>query len=357
VLHYSELTLIEADPPANAELLEVVSGIYWLRMPLPLALNHINLYLLDEGDGWTLIDTGMQTNETKLLWQQLFDRYFVDKPLKQIVVTHMHPDHVGLAGWLSEKWRCPIYMTQVEYFAVRAYTANTPVSWQSESFYRHCGLADDYIEFMHKRQGFSQLVSPMPGAYKQLYDGQSITLGNREWTVIVGSGHSFAHACLYNEKEGLLLAGDQIIARISSNVGVTATEPDASPLHDWYASLDRLTFLRSDTLVMPAHNKPFYGLHVRAKEIIQHHEYQLNVVLDCCQTAKKVVDLLKPLFGREIGFFEMSLAIGEAKAHLHMLIDRQQIQITTLDGVDTYLSLVPPSADFTVVKKTPYLSV
>lgn len=352
----STITLIDAEPPQSAQLIEVVSGIYWLRMPLPMALNHINLYLIDEGDAWTLLDTGMKTEETQAIWHQLFAQFFNDKPLKQVVVTHMHPDHVGLAGWLCEYWRCPMYMTQIDYFAVRAYTANNIVTWQSEAFYRCCGLGDDYIEFMHKRSSFSQIVSPMPGAFKQLKDNQLIMLGKRQWRIIVGGGHSFAHASFYNEEEGLLLAGDQIIARISSNVGVTATEPDASPLHDWYQSLERLKTLSPNTLVMPAHNKPFYGMHERADEIMQHHEHQLNVVLHECQTPKRVVDLLKPMFGRDIGFYEMSLAIGEAKAHLHMLLDRNSMQKISTDGVDWYRSTALPKEIHTTNIPAAFLS-
>jgi glyoxylase-like metal-dependent hydrolase (beta-lactamase superfamily II) len=331
---------IADEPPEQGELLQVAEGIYWLRMPLPLALNHINLYLIDEGDSWSLLDTGMNTQATKDCWQMLFDKYFVDKPLKQVVVTHMHPDHVGLAGWLCERWRCPMYMTQVEYFAVRAYTANTPVTWQSERFCRQAGLSEDYIEFMHNRQPFGNLVSPMPGAYVQLLEDQEIILGGDSWQVIIGGGHSFAHACLYNAGKKLLLAGDQVLPRISSNVGVTATEPNASPLHDWYASLRRLKKLDENTLVLPAHNKPFTGLHQRADEIIEHHEKQLLLVLKECQTWKKPVELLKPMFGRDIGNYEMSLAVGECKAHLHMLLDRKQIELKMDNGVEYYQSLV-----------------
>ncbi len=339
-MNLSKVLQIEEEPPQPGEIKVVAEGIYWLRMPLPLALNHINLYLIDEGDSWTLVDTGMNTDETRSCWETLFSQYFTNKPLKQVIVTHMHPDHVGLAGWLCERWRCPMYMTQIEYFAVRAYTANNPVTWQTEGYYRQCGLSDDYVEFMHKRQAFGKLVWQMPGSYVQLFDGQELTLGGSSWRIVVGGGHSFAHASLYNAEKKLLLAGDQVLPRISSNVGVTATEPNASPLHDWYRSLERLETLDAQTLVLPAHNKPFHGLHQRAREIIEHHERQLLVVLHECQTWKMPMDLLKPLFGRDIGFFEMSLAVGECKAHLHMLLDRDVIDKKIDNGVEYYQSKV-----------------
>lgn len=331
---------IEAGPPLPGELLSVADGIYWLRMPLPLALDHINLYLIDEGDSWTLIDTGMNTGETKKVWEQLFETQFVAKPLKQLIVTHMHPDHVGLAGWLCERWHCPMYMTQIEYFAVRAYAGNNPVTWQTEGYYRKAGLGDDYVEFMHKRPPFGNLVHTMPGSFVRLFDGQVLQLGGSEWRVIVGAGHSFAHASLYNEERRIMLAGDQIIASISSNVGVTATEPGASPLHEWYESLDRLRNLHEETLVLPAHKKPFSGLHARVDELFRHHEHQLQVVLFECREPKTPLELLKPMFGRDIGFYEMSLAIGECMAHLKMLLARGQIEIIVENGVDYYQSLI-----------------
>lgn len=337
---YPEVQLVAAEPPAPGTLQQVADKVWWLRMPLPLALDHINLYLIDEGDSWTLVDTGMYTDDTQKHWETLFASHFANKPLKQVIVTHMHPDHVGLAGWLCERWRCPMYMTQVEYFAVRAYTGNNPVTWQTEGYYRQCGLGDDYVEFMHKRQPFGKIVYTMPGSFVQLHDGQVLTLGGSEWCVIVGGGHSFAHASLYNAKDKLLLAGDQLLPGITSNVGVTATEPDASPLHDWYGSLRRLETLAPDTLVLPAHKKPFTGLHRRAQDIIAHHEHQLLVVLKECQTWKAPIDLLKPLFGREIGFYEMSLAIGECKAHLHMLLDRKLVSMEIQEGIERYQALV-----------------
>lgn len=336
----AEIRDLPTQAPAPGELVSITKGVYWLRMPLPIVLDHINLYLLEEDDGWTIIDTGMNTADIRGYWEQIFSAHLAGKPVKQVIVTHMHPDHVGLAGWLCEQHRCPLYMTQVEYFAVRAYVASKALTWETEHYFRACGLGDDYVDFMAQRMGFGDIVAPMPGAYRRLHDGQTLLIGGRAWQVIVGAGHSLAHASLYCHEDKLLLAGDQILPKISPNVGVLATEPLASPLHDWYLSLKRLLTLSDETLVLPAHKQPFHGLHARAKALIQHHESQLKVILKACAEAKRPLDLLPFLFGREIQFAEMGLALGECKAHLHMLLDRQLIRCEYIAGVEHYTSLV-----------------
>ncbi|CAA0121923.1 Hydroxyacylglutathione hydrolase [BD1-7 clade bacterium] len=334
-----QVEMIETQEPNAGELVEVAGGIFWLRMPLPMALNHINLYMIDEGDSWTVIDTGINLPDTKDAWEQIFATYCQDKPIGRVLVTHLHPDHVGLAGWLCDRWRCPLLMSQAEYFAIRGYTGTNRMHWQAESFYRRAGLGDDFIDFMQDRVGMKGIVSTVPGAYRRLKEGDSLTMGGRQWQIITGAGHSLEHVCLYNSDENLLIAGDQVLPRISPNVSVLATEPEASPLHNWYASLRALLVLPEDTFVLPAHNKPFYGLHKRCHELIDHHERQLVVLLSECVMPKKAIELMKPLFGREIGFSEMGLALGEAMAHLHMLMDREQLERIEREGIDYYRSL------------------
>ena len=331
---------IEQQPPALGEVLEVAPNIFWLRIPLPMKLDHINLYLLDEGDSWALIDTGMNTQDARDTWEILFTNVLGDKPIGRVIVTHMHPDHVGLAGWICERFRCPMYMTALEYYAVRAYCGSSTMDWNLEQFVRRAGLGNDYIDYMRERMGFSDIVSQMPGSYIRLNHDDELTIAGRQWRVIVGAGHSIAHACLYCEDEALLLAGDQLLPAISPNVSVLPTEPQSSPLHPWFDSLNALHVLKAETLVMPAHNKPFTGVHQRAQEIIKHHEGQLSYLLSLCQSPQKPADLLQSLFGREIHFREMSLAIGECKAHLHMLMDRKLMCCELIDGVEYYTALV-----------------
>lgn len=333
-----KVRLIDSPIPAPGELVPVAEGIFWLRMPLPLALDHINLYLVEEADGWTLIDTGMNLPDTVTLWEEIFARYFAEKPLKQIVVTHLHPDHIGLAGYLEERWRCPLYMSQAEYFAARSYTAADARRWRAEQYYRECGLGEDFVATIGKRMGFRDIVSTLPGSFRQLRDGDLFPLAGSRWQVILGSGHSPAHVCLYSPERKLLLAGDQILSSISPNVSVMASEPEASPLPYWFASLERLRSLASDTLVLPAHGKPFTGIHTRVDELLHHHQERLAKLLGACVEWKSPLALMKPLFGREIPQFELSLAIGECKAHLHYLRDQGLLSCELKNGVEHYLA-------------------
>ena len=334
-----QMQLLDVALPESGHLQQLSEGVYWCRMPLPMALDHINLYVLEEEDGWTLIDTGMHLPDTLKHWQSIFAAYFSEKPVKQVIVTHMHPDHVGNAGWICEHWRCPLYMTEAEYFATRSYTSVTELGWQSEAFYRQAGLGDDYIHYIQKRIGFGAVVSSMPSAYRRLAEGDELTIAGQSWRIIIGRGHCFAHACLYNDERKILLAGDQILPLISPNVSIYATEPEASPLASWFDSLQALLQLPAETLVLPAHNQAFYGLHERVAELQQHHEKQCHVILDACQTAKKPTELLTVLFGRDIGFADMGLALGECKAHLKYLLDQKALTRSWIDDVEYYQTL------------------
>lgn len=334
-----DVAMVSDDPPKLGQLIQVVPGIFWCRMPLPIALDHINLYLIEEADGWTVIDTGMHLPETVDCWQQIFASYCHDKPIKQVIVTHMHPDHIGNAGWLCEQWHCPLLMSEAEYFAGRSYSTTSELGWQTEAFYRSLGLGDDYIAYLEKRIGFGGIVSAVPSAYTRLQENQMLSIAGSDWQLVFGRGHCFAHVSLYSETLGVLLAGDQLLPKISPNVSVMATEPNASPLGDWYASLHALHAFPAETLVLPAHNKPFYGLHERVESLLAHHEEQLEKLQLACTEPQRPIDLLGLLFGREMRFSDMGLAAGECKAHLHLLLDRGLMERELIEGVEFYRSL------------------
>ncbi len=332
-------------PPKSGAFIEVAPGVKWLRMPLPLALDHINLYLIDSGDGWLVIDTGMQLGDTKTYWEEIFAGDALEgKPIKGVLVTHMHPDHVGLAGWLCEKWRVPLYMSRGEYFFSRALSApSTGMSWTSREYYKRIGQGEEFISLMEKQMGgFSSIVSKIPGSYHRLIDGQVMHLGKDDWKVVIGRGHSSEHVCLYCEKRKLLISGDQVIARITSNVSVMAIEPEANPMQEWLDSHDKFLSLCEDALVLPAHNLPFYGLHVRLKELIAHHEDHLMAIEEACVEAKTATQLLPVLFKRDIDMQQMAMALGECVAHLNYLLAYKRIERTLDDGgVYRYLTIDP----------------
>jgi glyoxylase-like metal-dependent hydrolase (beta-lactamase superfamily II) len=289
------------DTPEAGCMREVAPGVHWLRMPLPLALDHINLYLLEDADGWWIVDTGIAVGPTQQLWEQIFTEHLQGKPIKAVVATHFHPDHTGMAGWLCEKWRVPFYMTQSEYLSGLSFSRQRRehFSWASEQHLHRSGYSSQQIESARSRsEGFGAYISPMPTAYQRLVDGGVLTINGNRWRVLVGRGHSPEHACLYCGALNLLLSGDQVIPRITSNISVMGGEPEANPLKDWFNSLEHfLDRLPSQTLVLPSHNAPFYGLHERLRYLIEHHEEHLLALEEACTEHQPMaMDLLPVLF-------------------------------------------------------------
>jgi glyoxylase-like metal-dependent hydrolase (beta-lactamase superfamily II) len=318
------------DLPKHGTTTEIMPGIHWLRMPLPMALDHINLYLLEDEDGWWIIDTGIAIDPTQELWETIFANCLGDKPVKAVVCTHMHPDHIGMAGWLCEKWRVPLYMTRGEYLSGRSYSAirKEDFSWTSAQHLRQSGFTEEKIE-QNKQHfgGFGSVVTPMPGAFHRLLDGDTLTINGNRWRIVVGSGHSPEHACLYSESLNVLISGDQVIPRITSNVSVSGNEPEANPLREWLESHEHfIATLPQDALVLPAHNTPFYGLHERLRVLIEHHkEHLLAIEQACVDKTPTAFELLPVLFKRKLDPSLIGLAMGECVAHLNFLHQRGQL--------------------------------
>ncbi len=317
--------------PEPGTTLEVVPGVRWLRMPLPMALDHINLYLLDAGDGWWVVDTGFGVGPTEELWEQIFANELGGRPIVAVVSTHYPPDHPGMAGWLCERWRAPFYMTQGEYLSGLAFSRMRPEhwSWTSAQHLRRCGFDEAAIDRAQERfGGFGPYIRPMPTAYRRLCDGDSLRIGEHTWHVVVGRGHSPEHACLYCESLNVLLSGDQVIPRITSNISVMGGEPEANPLKDWLESLElMLARLPADAVVLPAHNAPFRGLHPRLRQLIEHHEGHLLALEEACSADEPTaMELLPVLFSRKLDENQIGLAVGECIAHLNYLLQRGQVQ-------------------------------
>jgi glyoxylase-like metal-dependent hydrolase (beta-lactamase superfamily II) len=331
--------------PEPGSCIEIAPGVLWLQMPLPMALDHINLYLIEDADGWWVVDTGMSVGKTQALWEQVIESALNGKPIKAVVCTHMHPDHVGMAGWLCETWKVPLYMTRGEYMAGRVYSAMTrdDFTWTSEQHLRHSGVKAEDIE-KHKAHygGFSSVVTPLPRAFRRLCAGDALTINQHRWRVVVGSGHSPEHACLYSESLNLLISGDQVIPRITSNVSVSSDEPDANPLKEWLESHEEfLQSLPDDALVLPAHNAPFYGLHERLRVLIEHHQDHLLALEEAlADKSATAFELLPVLFKRELDPTHVGLALGECVAHLNYLHQRGQIsRVEDEDGHYRYRSI------------------
>jgi glyoxylase-like metal-dependent hydrolase (beta-lactamase superfamily II) len=333
--------------PEPGGIIDVAPGIKWLRMPLPMALDHINLYLVEDHDGWWVIDTGMGLGNTQELWQKVMDNELQGKPIKAVLCTHMHPDHIGQAGWICDNWRVPLYMSSPDYYQARSFRSMTSseLNWTTEQFYRRAGLGDDFIENMKKNMGgFAKITEPMPTAFHRLIDGQYLTIGDDSWRVITGYGHCPEHICLYSETQNILISGDQVIPRITSNVSVNPGEPEANPLRVWLESHQKfLDLLPPDPLILPSHNTPFYGLHARLHYLIAHHEDHMLAIEEACIEPKTAVDLLPVLFKRKLDGQQLHMALGECIAHLHLLMERDAIARTLHDDGVYYFSSIDES--------------
>ncbi len=333
-----------AGPPARGHTLEVAPGVHWIRMPLPYALNHINLWALDDGEGWALVDTGVRTDEGVQVWRELFANAPDQRSLTRVFVTHMHPDHVGMAGWLTRKFGVRLWMTPLEYLSCRAMVSDTGREAPDDAlrFYHHAGWSESALEIYRARFGnFGKHIHTLPDSFRRLHDGQWLDIGAHRWQVIVGRGHSPEHACLYCPALKLLISGDQVLPRISSNVSVYPTEPDADPMADWLASLDKLQALvPDDVLVLPAHNECFRGLHARIDALRRGQEVSLLRLRRSLAEPRRAVDVFVALFGRNITEADTSLlgmATGESVACLNHLLQRgEAVCQTDAAGVGWY---------------------
>jgi glyoxylase-like metal-dependent hydrolase (beta-lactamase superfamily II) len=333
------------EPPAPGAAREIAPGVHWVCMPLPFALKWINLWLIEDGEGWTLVDTGLALEDSRNHWRAVFETTLNGKPITRVICTHMHPDHVGLAGWICRKFGARFWMSRLEYVVCRMLVADTGREAPEEGvrFYRGAGWDEDSIAHYKSRfGGFGMAVSRLPDAYHRISDGDAIEIGGRPWRVVTGNGHSPDHVCLWQEDAKLFISGDQVLPRISSNVSVFPTEPQADPLSDWIASCRKLLgAVPNDVLVLPSHNEPFIGLHERLQALIDGHERSLaRLHARLREGPKRAVDLFGAMFARKIGPEILGMATGEAIAHLNCLIGRGLARAyTDADGVVRYESV------------------
>lgn len=333
--------------PEHGRALEVAPGVKWLRMGLPFALNHINLWLLrDEIDGragWSVVDCCIDRAESRAQWEQVFATEMEGLPLLRVIVTHMHPDHIGMAGWLSRKYGARLWISRLEYLTCRVLVSDTNREAPADAvrFYQQAGWSPAAIEAYRARFGkFGLHIHALPDSYKRLEDGQRIRIGAHEWEVVGGNGHSPEHSCLYCPSLKLLISGDQILPKISSNVSLHPNEPEANPMGDWMASLDKLQArVPDDVLVMPAHNDCFHGLHVRIEQLRRGQEQAFDQLREILREPKRVIDVFPALFRRAIDpadASQLGLATGEALACLNYLVQRDEVHRELRDGVAWY---------------------
>ena len=317
------------EAPAAGQSREVAPGVIWLRMPLPFALDHINLWLLADGDAWTQVDCGYGDAATRALWQQHFSETLKGRPIRHVIATHYHPDHLGNAAWLAARWDCAIAMPQAEYLTAHAISderAGYGVAATSALFRAH-GLAAEQVAALEARgNAYRRGVPELPLSFAHLAAGDEIAVGPQRWRVIPGYGHSPEHASLYCADLGVLIAGDMLLPRISTNVSVWPVEPDSDPLGRFLASLDRLAELPSGTLVLPSHGLPFVGIAARVEQLRAHHAGRLAELEAAANRPVSAAEIVPVLFRRELDLQQRFFAMGEAIAHLNHLWHRARIK-------------------------------
>ncbi len=338
--------------PSPGEAVQVAPGVLWLRMRLPLALDHINLWALEDDDGWTLVDTGMQTDEIVPAWETALAGPLAGRPVKRVICTHMHPDHVGMAGWLTRRFDCALWMSRLEYLTCQSLVAYTGREAPPDAihFYKAAGWNTEQLERYKARFGsFGKMIHALPDSYKRISAGDEIVIGARTWRAVVGCGHSPEHVCLYCPQLGLLISGDQVLPGISPNVSVFPTEPDADPLTDWIESLAAVALkVPDDVLVLPSHKEPFRGLHARIQQLIDGHEQALLRLREALREPKRAIDIFELLFRRPLGGGMLAMATGESIAHLNCLI-RRGFARREIDASDVAWYSHSPGVDPTIL--------
>ena len=306
------------DPPRPGGLVEVAPGVHWLRMSLPFRLNHINLWLIADGDRHVIVDCGYGLGETRDHWRTILAAH----PPARVMVTHFHPDHIGNAGWLAETYGVPVATTESEWlWAHYARHIDPAIEIDSRvAFYRANGLDEERLgQLRHRGNWYPQGVPTLPRSYRRMRDGDVETIGGRAWHVVVCRGHAPEQMLLHCPDLDLLIAGDQVLPKITPNVAVQHPEPMANPLDLFLRSLERLRHLPDATLVLPSHGMPFRGLNARLDQMFAHHDARLADVLEACAAPRSALDIIGVLFRPDLDIHQLGFAMGEALAHLRFL--------------------------------------
>ena len=325
--------------PGPEQVVEVMPGVLWVRLKLPFRLNHVNIYLLADDDGWTIVDSGFGNEESIAAWTTLFEGPLAHVKITRLIVTHSHPDHVGLAGWIVERFNCPLVMSQVEYLQ-SIYHQNRGTEERRNAqrlFFRRHGMDEGLTDkLMGRGQDYLKRVSVLPASYQRISHGDEISIGTRRFRVITGGGHALDQVMLYCGADKLFLSADQVLSKISPNVSVWAVEPGQNSLGEYLASLASLTTtLPYDVLVLPGHGVPFYGLKTRIKQLADHHEERCGLIAEACRLSPKTSAQLVPVVFHKhvLDVHQMGFAAGELIAHVNYMLNEGRLKAEETDGV------------------------
>lgn len=317
------VTILPFDIPAAGHAVAVAPGVFWVRMPLPFALDHINLWLLDDGDGWTMVDTGVLSDDTKAHWLRILDTHLGGAKLKRLVCTHSHPDHMGLAGWVTDVLGAELWTTQGEWAQGRRYSLEAIDTERYRAYYGRAGCteADIVGAFGNSSNGGMRHFARVPDNYHRLHDGDTITMAGHDWAVMTAFGHSVEHACLFSATLNVMIGGDQFLPKITPALTIGIENPDASPLRQFLDSNKRFLDLPDGIHVLPSHNLPFAGLHARIGQYESHHAKRLDTTLAACDRPASCMEVARKLFTRPLDGRSMFFAVGETLSHLRYLQD------------------------------------
>jgi len=326
-------------PPEPGEIKQIASGISWVRVPLPFRLNHVNCWVLDAGDHWTVIDCGVEGPETRKLWIGIGDELSARKPIRRFITTHAHSDHVGMAGFFVDHFATSYETSLIEFQTAQWRHAETHMAGSDhiKQFLAAHGCGEDVLgSFDADRQRAFSYLGRQPTSFKRLVHGATIDIGGRVWRVIVGSGHSEEHISLYCASDRILIAGDQILPKITPMVGVFPSEPAADPLGAYVETLKRFADLPEDTLVLPSHGEPFTGLKPRLSYLSEHHEARLAKIEAILRKPGTAADISGQLFARAVREGQGRLALAETLAHLNRLVATGKVECRRQDGLFVY---------------------
>jgi len=321
-------------------MVEMSPGIFGLRLPLPFALDHVNLWLLKDGAGWTLIDTGIDDEPTRGFWCEQLETGLHDRPIDRLIATHFHPDHMGLAGWLAEQTGAAFWATRTEWLLSRALVHDVSEAYVEAGrlYDLRAGLDDERITARARRGNlYRTRASAPPSALNRVKEGDDLVIDGESWRVLIGRGHAPEMITLYSAERGILIAADQVLQKISPNISVWPAEPFSDPLNDYIESLEPYRDLPETTLVLPSHGQPFHGLHARIDQLIGHHQERLDRAVEAAGDGRTAVEIMPALFDRELDAHQLGFALGEAIAHLNHLVFKGLLtREADADGVYRY---------------------
>jgi glyoxylase-like metal-dependent hydrolase (beta-lactamase superfamily II) len=331
--------------PTPGETIEVAPGILWIRLPLPFRLNHINIYVIEDDDGWAILDTGIANETTRSVWEALVSGPLAGRKLSRLIVTHFHPDHIGLAGWLAERFDLPLLTSQTSYLGCLNISLSPGAldAAPYRDFYLRNGLdPETTMRVTTQGHGYLKMVAPLPPIFERIVAGDQLKIGKRRFDVLTGDGHAPEQVMLYCAEENLFLAADQVLAKITPNVSVWAVDPTGDPLGLYLRSLrDLAKRLPADALVLPGHELPFFGLHTRASELIAHHEKRCAAIADFCTSRPcAAAEFVPVIFHHALDSHQMSFAFSEVQAHVnYMLREGRLAWVESTGGVEKIIAV------------------